>query len=64
MSAPEHNGEPVEQKCRVKATRNAKGDAQFEVTVVEGFDPGELERIRLAAVAQYRALVRELGGVT
>jgi hypothetical protein len=63
MSAPEH-AEAPEQKCRIKAVRNAKGDAQFEVSVVEGFDEAELERVRLAAVAQYQLLVRELGGVS
>lgn len=62
MATPEYaGGEPtVEQKCRIKALRNAKGEPQFEVSVVEGFDPAELERIRVAAVAQYQALAREL----
>jgi len=63
VSATEHVIDP-EPRCKVKVVRNAKGDAQFEATVVEGFDDAELERIRIAAVAQYQALVRELGGVS
>lgn len=61
MSAPEHNGEQVEQKCSIKVTRNAKGEAQWEAKVVEGFDPTELERVRLAAVELHRSLQRDLG---
>jgi len=60
MSAPEHNGDHVEQKSSIKAVRNAKGEAQFEVKVYEGTEDGELDRIRELTVAQFRALEREL----
>lgn len=43
---------------KVKLVRNAKGFIQFEVTVAEGFDPAELDRIRQAAVAQASELAR------
>ena len=52
--------EPVlSAQSKLKLTRNAKGFIQFEITVVEGFDPAELDRIREAAVAQAAALARE-----
>lgn len=62
MSAAEHNGEQIvpESKTKVKVVRNAKGDAQWEVTVVEGFDQDELERVRVAAVAAHQALAGAL----
>lgn len=63
MSADEKRAgaEPViEQKTRVKVTRNAKGDPQWEITVVEGTPDAELERVRSLAVQTHRALVREL----
>jgi hypothetical protein len=57
----DRDGGQVEQRSRVKITRNAKGEAQFEVSVVSGQEVAELVRIRELAVAQYRALEEELG---
>ena len=47
--------EPL-QLSKVKLTRNAKGDPQWEISVVEGADMDELDRIRDIAIVQYRAL--------
>ena len=47
--------EPL-QLSKVKLTRNAKQEAQWEISVVEGCDPVELDRLRDIAIAQYRAL--------
>lgn len=58
----EQHGEPVEQRSKVKITRNAKGDPQWEVSVVDGVDPAEMARIRTLAVEQHKALVDELVG--
>jgi hypothetical protein len=55
--------EPMAQS-KVKLVRNAKGHAQWEITVVEGFDPVELERIRDAAIAQHVALVQSFGDIS
>lgn len=61
MTEPE-NGQQVEQRSSIKAVRNAKGEPQFEIKVVEGTDNMELDRIRKLAVDHYHALARELGG--
>ena len=57
---PSGGGFFIEQKCRVKATRNSKGEPQWEVVITEGFDADELERVRLAAVTLYWNLSRDL----
>lgn len=62
MSTPEEVGQ-FEAKSSIKATRNAKGDAQFEVKVVQGATDEELNTLRRQAVHQYQELARELGGV-
>lgn len=59
MSAPEHEGQVAEQKSSIKVTRNAKGDAQWDVRVVAGATMGELDELRRIAVAQHLALSRE-----
>lgn len=62
MSAPEQGGTVVvEQKSSIKATRNSKGDPQFEVKVVAGESDETLTTMRQQAVAQYKALAQELG---
>lgn len=58
---PEHH-EPVESRSKIKITRNAKGDAQWEISVVDGVDRAEIERLRTLAVEQHQALTRELAG--
>lgn len=68
MSAPEppappqQQGEPVESRSKIKITRNAKGDSQWEISVVDGVSREEIERIRGLAVEQHQALVDELVG--
>ena len=59
-----HAGEPVESRSKVKVTRNAKGDPQWEIAVVEGVTGEEMSRLRTLAVEQHQALVRELVGGT
>lgn len=54
-------GQQVEAKSSIKVTRNAKGDAQFDVKVVAGESDERLNTMRQQAVAQFQALVRELG---
>jgi hypothetical protein len=63
MATPEReNGTViVEQKSSIKAVRNSKGDAQFEVKVVAGESDEALTLMRQQAVAQYRELAKELG---
>lgn len=51
--------EPVEARSKIKLTRNAKGDVQWELSVIEGATEAELDRLRQIAVAQYRALLDE-----
>lgn len=58
MSAAEF--QQPEAKSKVKISCNAKGEAQPEVTVVEGADPAEVERIRQLAVQTYNATAREV----
>ena len=59
---PQPHGEPVESRSKIKITRNAKGDSQWEISVVDGVTREEIERIRGLAVEQHQALVRELVG--
>ena len=54
--------DPVEARSMVKVTRNAKGDPQWEVSVVEGADETEIQRLRMIAVDAWRALERDLAG--
>lgn len=59
------NGEPAlfeqpESRSKVKLTRNAKGDAQWEISVVEGTDAAEMNRLREMALATHRQLVADL----
>lgn len=60
MSAPEHVQETDAIGSRIKVTRNAKGEPQWEISVREGIDAGELMRLRKLAVSEYRALEDEL----
>lgn len=48
------------QVSRVKVVRNAKGDPQWEVVVVPDTPDEVLSAMRVQAVNQYQALVREL----
>lgn len=60
MSTTEHEGGQLEQRSKIKVTRNAKGEPQWEISVVIGEDPVALARLREQAVEQHRALEREL----
>lgn len=57
MSTPEVQ---VEQRSSIKVSKNAKGEAQWEVKVVAGDDESVLNDARQIAVAQHQALEREL----
>lgn len=48
---------------KVKLSRNAKGDPQWEITVVEGFTDEVVDALRRSAVRQYQALEQELLGL-
>lgn len=50
------------EKSSVKLVRNAKGDTQIEMRVVDGTPPEEMQRLRLLALAEYRQLVEATGG--
>lgn len=50
----------VETRSKIKLSRNAKGDAQWEITIVEDASPDEIERLRQLAIAQHRALTEAL----
>jgi len=60
MSANEQQPPIIEQRSSVKVTRNAKGDPQFEIKVVDGVDEAEMMRLQRIAVAHYWDLVTEL----
>lgn len=60
----EQNGQQVEPRSRVKVTMSATHKPHWEVSVVEGAQHDELDRIRKLAVDQHNALVRELLGGT
>lgn len=69
MSVPEppapprqEQHEPVESRSKIKVTRNAKGDPQWEIAVVEGVTRDEIARLRTLAVEQHEMLLRELVG--
>lgn len=62
LSAPEHVQEQDPIGSRVKLTRNAKGEPQWEISVREGSSEEEITRIRGLAVAAYRELEREFAG--
>ncbi len=51
------DNEPARSK--VKLARNAKGGAQWEITVVDGSTMESLDELRRIAVAQHLALARE-----
>lgn len=50
------------EKSSVKLVRNAKGDTQIEMRVVDGTPPEEMKRLRELALSEYRQLVEATGG--
>ena len=59
---PERDFEQTRSK--VKLTRNAKGDAQWEITVVVGDSERDVDRAREIAMNQWRELHSQLGRPT
>ncbi len=53
-----------ESKSSVSIARSARGEAQPTVKVYEGTSEEELDRIAALALATFREVVRELGGVS
>ena len=51
------------EKSSVKFTRNAKGDTQIELRVVEGTTPEEMQAIRELAYENYKRAVEDTGGL-
>lgn len=47
-------------RSKIKLVRNAKGEAQWEISVVEGTSEEDLNQLRQLAVAQWQALETEL----
>jgi hypothetical protein len=62
MSEHEIESGQFEQRSKFKVTRNAKGDPQWEISVVSGATQAEMDELRGIAVAQYRALEQDLVG--
>lgn len=62
MSDHEHETQVEPARSKVKLTRNAKGQAQWEISAVEGTTQHELDRLRVLAVQQWRHLERDLAG--
>jgi hypothetical protein len=50
-----------EQRSKIKLTRNAKGDPQWEISVLAGESDTALDEARRQAVAQWNALLGDLG---
>jgi hypothetical protein len=46
---------------KIKLVRNSKFDPQYEITVVPGFTPEQMDALRIEAVRQDEALQRDLG---
>lgn len=59
----EHENEPRFDRPKIKLTRNAKGDSQWEVSVIPGFTGLEMDELRNEAVRQYKALENDLLGL-
>lgn len=57
----QHETGQVEQRSKIKLTRNAKGDPQWEISVVTGETDETLDLMRTQAVSQWNALMRDLG---
>ena len=53
----------IEQVSKIKVSLNAKGDPQWEISIVQGTSAVEMAELRELAVEQHRALQRELLGI-
>lgn len=61
MSEP-HAEIQNEQRSKIKLTRNAKGDTQIEVSIVQGTTVAEADELRQLAVDQYKQIQSEFYG--
>lgn len=57
----EQDFQPLEQRSKIKLVRNAKGDPQWEISVLAGESDSVLDEARKQAIAQWNALNAELG---
>ncbi len=61
MNASE-NGQPVEQRSRVKISTTAKHEPTWEISVVEGADEDEVQRLVDIATRHHKELYSEFYG--
>lgn len=61
MSEQEVETGQFEQRSKFRVTRNAKGDPQWEISVVAGESDEVLTTMRRQAVEQYKGLAQDLG---
>lgn len=54
----------IVDKPKVKLIRNAKGDPQWEITVVEGTSAEQIAALRTLALHEWKELEYEILGVT
>ncbi len=59
MTQPEQ--QEIVQRSSVKISRNAKGDAQWEIKVLVGESESDVIEARQIAIREYEAIRRELG---
>jgi hypothetical protein len=66
LEGPEQRGSEapfIEQVSKIKVSMNSKQDPQWEVSIVLGTTPDEVAELHSLAVAEYRALQRDLLGI-
>ncbi|MGH2798331.1 MAG: hypothetical protein ACRDM0_11825 [Thermoleophilaceae bacterium] len=62
MNAPDFADAQIEaQRSKVKVTRNAKGEPQWEITVLVGEEESAIENARRIAVAMNQAMEEAFG---
>jgi hypothetical protein len=61
VSGHEHEQAPQEQRSKIKVSRNAKGDPQWEITVLVGEEASAVGRAREIALEMHRAMEQEFG---
>ncbi len=62
MSTPEeHAGEPGIIKSGIRIETNSKGMAQVKVSVYDGVDEAEVQRLMDLAVKAYETVIARLG---
>jgi hypothetical protein len=53
----------IEQVSKIKVSLNSKQDPQWEVSIVQGATADEIAELHALAVAEHRALQRDLLGI-